>query len=59
MADNAPTHGDASVCQVCLGTIEYLEEAVFEVGQDEPIVLATWWSHETHPADEHEAIPVP
>ncbi len=46
----APKHGDHGTCATCGGEIEYYEAATYNGD-----VLDSWWSHRTHPADNHDA----
>lgn len=45
-----PKHGDHGTCATCGGQIEYYEATTYNGD-----VLASWWSHRTHPADNHDA----
>ena len=50
-----PEHGQRSTCAVC-GTLIYFEVATVGTGV-ETIEVDSWWRHETHPADHHDAVP--
>jgi hypothetical protein len=53
-ADPKPRHGDLGTCATCGGEIEYFEETRWNGLEDD--VIASWWSHLVHPADEHDAV---
>lgn len=48
-----------SICWRCGGTIYYVEyPAPYETFTGGEDVLDSWWAHQTHPADGHDAEPV-
>lgn len=48
-------HGDLRRCSQCGGVIEYVEYTAWNGLEFD--VLDAWWSHLTHPADGHDALP--
>lgn len=52
-----PKHGDVSTCESCGGTIEFYEHSQ-STGLGTYEVLDSWWSHDQHPADGHDAKPI-
>lgn len=58
MSAVAPQHGSRSTCKTCGHPIEFISHEAWNGAEYE--ALDQWWAHATfHPADGHDAQPVP
>lgn len=53
--ERGPKDGDVGKCSTCGGWARYVEYTMNTIG-DEYETLDAWWSHFSHPVDNHDAV---
>ena len=48
-----PAQGTVGICALCRGRIRFIEYTQWNGAEFD--VLDSWWAHDQHPADNHDA----